>query len=133
MPDLNKKGVKLPWLKSSNAAPQSGRKNPNQHFYNSQQWRKTAKQYRQLNPLCEVSKHFKETVAAQMVDHLIPINQGGAKYDPRNLMSMCHKLHNKKSGKEKNKPNLIEYIDTEDGKIPRNKADIFKVFETLKQ
>jgi len=131
MPKLGKT-TKLPWLKTADTAPQSGRTNPNQQFYNSTRWRKTAKSYRASNPLCEVSNHFGNVVAAQMVDHIIPINQGGAKYDPCNLMSMCHKLHNKKSGKEKHTPILIEFIETQSGKIPVKKEHIFEVFKTFK-
>ena len=35
-----------------------------------------------------------------MVDHIVPINKGGAKLDIGNLQSLCNLCHNRKSGRE---------------------------------
>ena len=40
---------------------------------------------------------------AQMVDHVRPINEGGAALDLENLQSLCHACHNRKSGRERHR------------------------------
>ena len=37
---------------------------------------------------------------SEVVDHITPINQGGATLDWNNLQAMNSKCHNKKSGRE---------------------------------
>ena len=102
----------------------------NYNFYNSKLWRSTSKLYRMDKPLCEVALSFGETLAADVVDHLIPVNQLGAKLDERNLMAMSHKYHNKKSGLEAHKEILIEYETVKGvGRIPTNRENIFKILK----
>ena len=74
-----------------------GMSNP---FYNSRAWRKLSRDFRQCNPLCTVC--FKKGIVkrAAVVDHIIPIRMGGEPLDWDNLQSLCHKCHNKKSGRE---------------------------------
>ena len=43
--------------------------------------------------------------AARVVDHIKPINEGGARYDFTNLQGLCDSCHNKKSGREAHKKN----------------------------
>lgn len=120
--------TKRPWINSNDKPKQSGRKHNNQKFYNSAAWRGTAKAYRMTNPLCEVSKAKGLTVAAQMVDHIIRIEEDGAKFDERNLMAMSHRQHNRKSGMEKHKGILIEYVLNDEGdKIPKERKDIINL------
>lgn len=38
-----------------------------------------------------------------MVDHIIPIRAGGARYDPRNLQSLSWSCHAKKTQEDKAK------------------------------
>ena len=38
---------------------------------------------------------------AQMVDHIVPINKGGAPLDLNNLQSLCNACHAAKSAKDK--------------------------------
>ena len=40
------------------------------------------------------------TIAVE-VDHILPINSGGAARDPRNLQSLCHACHNAKTNTER--------------------------------
>ena len=106
------------------------RSEKNYSFYNSRLWRSTSRLYRMDKPLCEVAAFFGETLAADVVDHLIPINQLGAKVDERNLMAMSHKYHNKKSGLEAHREILIEYDTIEGiGRIPTNRENIFKILK----
>ena len=43
---------------------------------------------------------FKKPKRIPMVDHIIPIKQGGAKYDQSNLQSLCWACHSRKSAEE---------------------------------
>ena len=106
----------------------SGRTNDNQKVYNAARWRSTSKACRLDNPLCEVMQAAGRALPADVTDHIIRIEEGGAKYDRRNLMTMSHKMHNKKSGKERHKSILVEYILNEDGdKIPKRREDIINL------
>ncbi|MBO5821073.1 MAG: HNH endonuclease [Alistipes sp.] len=40
---------------------------------------------------------------ATIVDHITPINSGGARFDFTNLQGLCDTCHNKKSGREAHK------------------------------
>ena len=109
---------------------QQNRAKKNYTFYNSKLWRNTSRLYRMDHPLCEVAAFFGEVLEADVVDHLIPINELGAKLDERNLMAMSHKYHNIKSGKEAHKKILIEYETIEGiGRVPVNRQNIFKILK----
>lgn len=41
---------------------------------------------------------------SQVVDHIVPINQGGDPWSVDNMQAMCHACHNRKSGKEAHIP-----------------------------
>ena len=71
-----------------------------QSFYNTARWRKTSQAVRKATPLCEVCDSTGQVVAAEVVDHIIAREQGGADYDQRNLMAMCRYHHDRKSGLE---------------------------------
>lgn len=94
------KPKRRPWQKSTTPPPQSGRKNPNSEFYNSTKWRKNRGRYIKKNPLCVICQKIGITQPGHVVDHIIPINDGGAKYKWDNLQTMCHPHHNQKSGRE---------------------------------
>lgn len=94
-------------------------------FYNSTSWRKISTNYRKDQPLCEVSKSKGLTVEASEVDHIIPVEQGGAKYDPSNLMAMCKSVHMKKTGMESHKPILVAWMLNHDGdKVPVKRDEV---------
>jgi len=79
------------------------------------------------NPLCEVSRHEKKYHAGKVLEHLIPIRFGGAKTDERNLMSVTKFYADRKTGMESRRGQpLIAWIETDNGKIPANREDIFK-------
>ena len=48
------------------------------------------------NPLCEKCG----TQVAVEVDHVVPLDQGGAPYAPENLSSLCSPCHWAKTGRE---------------------------------
>ena len=97
MPNLPKRTAR-PWIQTRK--PQTGRKKPNQKFYNSALWRKTAKAIEAETPTC--IKCGKDATGRKGVtDHITPINKGGAMYDRTNLQRMCNRCHNRKSQSER--------------------------------
>ena len=69
-------------------------------FYASDRWRKLRKQKLARNPLCEECTRQSRMTSAAMVDHIVPIRQGGAALDMNNLRSLCWSCHSTKSIKE---------------------------------
>ena len=67
----------------------------NDPFYNSVLWKRTRRAYRKAHPLCEDCLERGLTEAAQMVHHIKPIRDGGAKTAWRNLRSECFACHGK--------------------------------------
>lgn len=83
------------------------RARPNQDFYNSARWRKTSRLYRDAHPMCEMDcKDSGRVRPAAVVDHIVPINEGGNPFDWDNLQSGCHQCHNRKSQKESQKSRI---------------------------
>ncbi len=77
-----------------------GRDRDTQTFYESPAWRRLRRIKLQAQPLCEECLRENKTVKATMVDHIVPIKQGGAALDLSNLQSLCGSCHSKKSIKE---------------------------------
>ena len=55
----------------------------------------------QAHPLCEECMRKGMLVPAQMVDHIVPINKGGAPLDLNNLQSLCNHCHAVKTARDK--------------------------------
>lgn len=98
------KGLKkiVPGLEIGNKAPKQWSKAEDAAFYHTTAWRKLRKWFIQQHPFCVECKRKGRTTPAQVVDHITPISQGGAKLDQDNLQPMCHRCHNAKSAREKN-------------------------------
>lgn len=60
-------------------------------------WRKVRKKKLALDPLCEHCKLRGRTTPATDVDHVVPLNRGGAGYAMSNLQSLCRSCHNRKT------------------------------------
>lgn len=98
----------FPKAKRSNYLPKrvpfGRRKNKNREIYDSVRWRKLRLSYIQNNPLCEEclkeDKYTDATGKKGVVDHITPINSGGAVFDRANLQTLCNKCHNRKSANE---------------------------------
>jgi 5-methylcytosine-specific restriction protein A len=56
-------------------------------------WRKVRLSYLREHPLCERCEERGKIKAAEMVHHKVPIKQGGARLDKRNLMALCDACH----------------------------------------
>jgi 5-methylcytosine-specific restriction endonuclease McrA len=66
----------------------------NDSFYASTPWRRSRARQLFEHPLCEYVENGKPCgVVADSVHHRIPIEDGGAKRDPANLMSLCRPHH----------------------------------------
>jgi len=98
MPRIEKNKNRRPWVTPRTA--HTGRKRTNQKFYNSTAWRKARKAFLIQNPLCVKCQETGLVIPADVVDHKVPINEGGDKLDPNNFQALCHKHHNQKSGRE---------------------------------
>lgn len=101
----------------------------NTDFYNGTAWRRCRESYHNsIKGLCEVSRHEKKYHAAKEIDHIIPVRLGGAKYDHRNLMGMTQYYHRRKTRLERDKEHpLVDWIETDNGLIPKRKEDIIHV------
>ena len=69
-------------------------------FYNNRRWRKVRGEYIKANPLCVHCEQKGIIEAAKICDHIIPIRQGGDKWNTCNFQSLCVSCHNKKSSSE---------------------------------
>lgn len=52
-------------------------------------------------PLCRMCAAEGKLVSATEVDHIQPLAQGGAQFDPANLQSLCRRHHAGKTWREK--------------------------------
>lgn len=64
-------------------------------FYSTDAWKRLRKMHLARQPLC-----VECNAAARVVDHILPMNLGGAALDQRNLQSMCDECHNRKRQQE---------------------------------
>ena len=104
MPHLPKK-KKIKWVAQTNKANNNHTRSRDHFdtFYSSSAWRRLRKIIIQLEPLCRWCNEEGKVVPAQMVDHIIPIKQGGEKLDRANLQPLCNRCHAQKSAWDKRK------------------------------
>ncbi|MBQ3186727.1 MAG: HNH endonuclease [Alistipes sp.] len=98
MPKL-KRTTSRPWLPKRK--PFEGYRHHNTEFYQSTAWRKLRAVKLEQEPMCEECLKVGRLTPAQMVDHIVPINKGGAGLDMDNLQSLCNACHARKSAKDK--------------------------------
>ena len=73
------------------------RDNDARAFYHSREWKHLRQNYLIEHPFCmECWKNGKLTKAT-VVDHIVPIKQGGVALDESNLQSLCASCHGSKS------------------------------------
>lgn len=53
-----------------------------------------------LHPLCCECERAGYVKPAELVDHILPINDGGDPLDPENLQSLCRRHHGEKTAKD---------------------------------
>lgn len=69
-------------------------------FYKSAAWQQCRAAYLRAHPVCVACQARGRTVAAVVVDHVVPIKDGGARLDWANLQSLCTSCHNRKTATE---------------------------------
>lgn len=78
----------------------------NKHIYNSAQWKRTRKIVLHSQPLCVKCKEKNIYKAANTIDHIVPLNQGGQTYALNNLQALCSSCHNRKSSYDRGKGDI---------------------------
>ena len=70
---------------------------PERHkLYNTTQWQKLREYKKHRSPLCEECLRNGVITPMTLVDHIVPIEEGGAPFAIENLQSLCSACHNKK-------------------------------------
>ena len=87
--------------------PFEGFVSPNAEIYNGKSWRNLTKLMAALEPLCRYCLQKGLTVASEVTDHIIAIEDGGSVYDRRNLQRLCTSCHNQKSADERHARYLL--------------------------
>lgn len=64
-------------------------------FYGSKAWKIKRDKYIANNPTCKSCG-----AVGREVDHIVPLNQGGDKFDDSNLQTLCRSCHAKKTWQE---------------------------------
>jgi 5-methylcytosine-specific restriction protein A len=64
-------------------------------IYSSTRWRQLRRKKLQADPFC--AKCAPRIVAANTVDHIVPIRRGGERWDWANLESLCKPCHSRKT------------------------------------
>ena len=80
-------------------AHEYNRTRPARHrFYGSARWRRLRDYFIARHPLCAECLKNGVITPAVIVDHIVPIAEGGAELDESNLQSLCPACHNRKHG-----------------------------------
>lgn len=66
-------------------------------FYNTQAWRKLSLSYKMKHPVCEVDEC---TQPSYYTDHIIPVADGGDKWDTENFQALCKSCNGSKTAKQ---------------------------------
>lgn len=128
-------------LKNSGQIKEGRHNHANQEHYNSKAHKNQRSHHMKhiCKGLCEMDLALGKTTDITgkyegVFDHIIRIEAGGSKNDPRNHWMIKTYWHNKKNQLEKNKSILIETVEIENefGEkelIPKNREDIVKVLK----
>ena len=69
-------------------------------FYQSAAWRAVRAAFLRDHPLCVQCAARGRVVAAVVADHVVPIKDGGARFDTTNCQALCISHHNAKTASE---------------------------------
>jgi hypothetical protein len=105
MPTLPK-SKPLKWLKKREQKAKGSRRfdqgNDQLDIYQTKQWKGTRNHHIRSHPICKQCKEEDgRIVAGEVVDHIIPVRQGGKPFEFDNLQTLCYDHHNIKSRIEK--------------------------------
>ena len=71
-----------------------------QNFYHTKRWKHLRDYFLSTSPICVECAKRGIVTAGQLVDHIIPITDGGAAMDINNLQTLCAACHNRKHAGE---------------------------------
>lgn len=66
-------------------------------LYDQRRWKRVRARQLAREPLCRACRAMGEVTAAEHVDHIVAIADGGAPFDPGNLQSLCPSHHSLKT------------------------------------
>ena len=69
-------------------------------FYQSVAWRTVRAAFLREHPVCARCAAQGRLIAAVVVDHVVPLKDGGARFDWTNLQGLCVPCHNSKTAGE---------------------------------
>lgn len=75
---------------------QHQRDNFSKVFYGSGAWKAASRRQLERAPMCAECAKAGRAKLADIADHIVPVREGGAKFDASNLQSLCWACHNKK-------------------------------------
>lgn len=75
----------------------------NSKIYNTQRWKRLSIKKRTVTPFCENCEDHGVMKVADVVDHIVELEDGGEPYEWSNLKSLCHSCHNNKTADEARK------------------------------
>ena len=64
-------------------------------------WQQVRIKYLRAHPLCQDCEARGRIAPARLVHHIVPINDGGPRYDARNLRALCNACHETIHGPER--------------------------------
>lgn len=88
-------------------------------FYLTPQWRRFRDSYIRRHPLCEQCEREQRVTPSRMVDHIVPLEDGGAKTSDENAQALCWPCHGVKTASDKtekhNKNHQVGYGNNRGG------------------
>lgn len=97
MPNMPK-AQRPKWMPERKA--HEGRIKTNREVYGTNRWTMLARLHKSHNPICVACEAQGMVSPAEVTDHTLPINKGGAPWDWVNLQSLCRRCHDDKSARE---------------------------------
>ncbi len=68
-------------------------------FYGRNTWKKVRAKFMKEHPLCEDCRQKGLVTPATEIHHIVPVAQGGERFDEKNLVALCHRCHMARHGK----------------------------------
>lgn len=91
--DCSRCGVIRRW---SDADAEARRGSSRERGYDTA-WEKLRRAHLAAEPLCRLCAQAGRATPAVLVDHIVPLRDGGARLDDNNLQSLCRACHDRKT------------------------------------
>ena len=87
-------------LRRASAAEHDERRGSSRQRGYDTRWEKVRRMHLAAEPLCRMCSQAGRVTPAVLVDHIQPINDGGAVLDDGNLQSLCRRCHDVKTAED---------------------------------